>query len=155
MVPTHFQPPTKRLCLPRCTTPHTNPQNSAPTKETATLSTSLSRSSAVSISSNPRIFLLKEGRYAHKLAVAKIAMDVDCGGEWEKGTGGELDRKELWDLCDRKEIKYIDFNEGAHEGVMVPLQSKCDCFTCLHHTRGYIAHLVACDEINWSMLLMM
>ena len=94
-------------------------------------------------------------RYPYKLAMAKIGMDIDCGVDASSKTEAAEDCKAVWELCDRKEIKYIDFNEGACEGVMTPLQSKCGCFTCTHHTRGYIHHLVACDEINWSMLLMM
>ena len=75
--------------------------------------------------------------------------------ELKSGALSEVEIAELKKMIDAKEIKYIDFNENAFEGVMAPIQPGCECFTCKNHTRGYINHLVQSDEMNWLILLTM
>jgi queuine tRNA-ribosyltransferase len=42
---------------------------------------------------------------------------------------------------------------AAHKEDFTPIEVGCDCFTCTHHTRAYVRHLLNVDEILGLRLL--
>ena len=42
---------------------------------------------------------------------------------------------------------------GAYKDDFSPIEAACDCFTCTHHTRAYVRHLLNVDEILGLRLL--
>merc|ERR1712079_900208 len=48
---------------------------------------------------------------------------------------------------------YIDLNDPTFKNDFGPLTKECSCYTCRKHTRGYINHLLATNELLASVLL--
>ena len=42
---------------------------------------------------------------------------------------------------------------GAYKDDFLPIEPNCDCYTCTHHTRAYVRHLLNVDEILGLRLL--
>jgi queuine tRNA-ribosyltransferase len=42
---------------------------------------------------------------------------------------------------------------AAYKEDFAPIEAGCDCFTCTHHTRAYVRHLLNVDEILGLRLL--
>ena len=42
---------------------------------------------------------------------------------------------------------------AAYKEDFGPIEADCDCFTCTHHTRAYVRHLLNVDEILGLRLL--
>ena len=99
--------------------------------------------------------ILIQCSYPFKLAEAKFAMDLVIPSVETSTSLTEDQAKEMKKMLENREVKYIDFNDKANEGVQAPIQANCDCFTCKNHTKAYVNHLVLCDEVNWCMLLTM
>jgi len=99
---------------------------------------------------------LFESWYPFKLAEGKFAMILSTPSKESLDKPlNESEAAELRIMLAKKEIKYVDLSDKNEEGVLLPLEKECECFTCKNHTRAYIWHLIACDEMNWQMLLTM
>ena len=47
----------------------------------------------------------------------------------------------------------IDLWSSAHSTSLIPLTAKCTCYTCTHHHRAYITHLLSAKEmLAWTLL---
>ncbi|WP_237444372.1 tRNA guanosine(34) transglycosylase Tgt [Sinobacterium norvegicum] len=46
----------------------------------------------------------------------------------------------------------LKIRNAKHKLSTEPLDAECDCYTCQHHTRGYLHHLDKCKEILGSTL---
>jgi queuine tRNA-ribosyltransferase len=46
----------------------------------------------------------------------------------------------------------LKIRNAKHKHSTEPLDPNCDCYTCQHHTRGYLHHLDKCKEILGSTL---
>ncbi|WP_123711762.1 tRNA guanosine(34) transglycosylase Tgt [Sinobacterium caligoides] len=46
----------------------------------------------------------------------------------------------------------LKIRNAKHKHSTEPLDPECDCYTCKHHTRGYLHHLDKCKEILGSTL---
>jgi len=46
----------------------------------------------------------------------------------------------------------IKLRNARHKTSTEPLDPSCDCYTCQHFSRGYLAHLDKCNEILGSQL---
>ena len=49
----------------------------------------------------------------------------------------------------------IKLRNARHKTSTEPLDPTCDCYTCQHFSRGYLAHLDKCNEILGSQLATM
>lgn len=47
----------------------------------------------------------------------------------------------------------LNIGNAQFKDSFIPLDSKCDCYTCTNYTRGYIRHLVSTNEILGARLL--
>jgi queuine tRNA-ribosyltransferase len=50
-------------------------------------------------------------------------------------------------------IGKVVVRNATYERDWTPLDPNCDCYTCKNYTRGYIRHLVKCDEILGARLI--
>jgi queuine tRNA-ribosyltransferase len=46
----------------------------------------------------------------------------------------------------KESYRTIDIRKLEFAEQFTPVDSDCDCYGCLNHTRAYIRHLFACDE---------
>ncbi len=57
------------------------------------------------------------------------------------------------DKCD---LNIIDLNDKIYEEDLSQIKENCKCFTCENnYTRAYIHHLLKCNEINATILIIM
>lgn len=47
----------------------------------------------------------------------------------------------------------VKIRNARHRGDDAPLDANCDCYTCLHFSRGYLHHLDKCGEMLGAMLM--
>jgi len=53
-----------------------------------------------------------------------------------------------------EEVFEINLKDEVHQDQFVPLLDGCECYTCKHHTRAYINHLLNTGELLAGTLLM-
>jgi tRNA-guanine family transglycosylase len=87
--------------------------------------------------------------------MSKKALNIDSRVSTQEHEASSEEMKKIITLADGKVAACVDLAGNHDEGLKLPLQSGCECYTCRNHTRGYIQHLIAYDEVNWSILLMM
>lgn len=47
----------------------------------------------------------------------------------------------------------LQMRRSVHKFSQEPLDTRCDCSSCQQHSRGYIHHLIKCDEVlGWHLL---
>ncbi len=47
----------------------------------------------------------------------------------------------------------VTVRNASYAEDFTPLDDECDCYTCTHHTKAYLRHLVKCNEILGARLL--
>lgn len=47
----------------------------------------------------------------------------------------------------------INLKNGKFREDFTPISDTCDCYACKHYTKGYINHLIKCDEVFGARLL--
>ena len=52
-----------------------------------------------------------------------------------------------------KKASCIHLSDTKHKQVWEPISSNCDCYSCKNHTKGYIQHLIECDEMTAGVLI--
>jgi len=52
-----------------------------------------------------------------------------------------------------KQAKFTNMADTQHKKVWEPISKNCDCYCCQNHTRGYIQHLLECDEMTAYVLI--
>lgn len=98
---------------------------------------------------------LEEGKPKHLLgvgtpfdivqAVSRGCDSFDCVIPTREARHGKLyinDKSENG----KESYRTIDIRKLEFAEQFVPVDSDCDCYGCLNHTRAYIRHLFACDE---------
>ena len=58
-----------------------------------------------------------------------------------------------FDNLSGKKAKFTNMLDTQHKSVWEPISKTCECYACKNHTRGYIQHLLECDEMTAYVLI--
>ena len=88
--------------------------------------------------------------------ISEKALSINSEYQFPNNTEDNLDNKldEINIKC--LNLKFLNLNEPAFGEDNSILKAGCNCFTCTNnYTRAYIHHLLKCNEINATILLIM
>ena len=106
------------------------------------------------------LYLVKEGvdffetSYVYNLTDKGYALSFTNTLESKEAISEELPAKTCEDKTGGNDVDFcIDLKDPKYKNDFGPILKDCSCYACRKHTRGYINHLLATNELLASVLL--